>query len=191
MDFVWSSIDPLTILDAKGDLISATAADTPARLAVGTNGQVLTADSTTSTGLKWATASAGFTTGSNYVGTTENTSSTSYTTLPTANQVTITTGTKALVMISGRATNGGGSNHGAQISFAISGATTRAASDDYCIGFSYIGISAPFNDSPAGTFLVTGLTAGSNTFGQRYKQPQSGGTAYFGERTISVVDLGS
>ena len=48
-----------TIVDAKGDLISATAADTPARLAVGTNGQVLTADSTTATGLKWATAGGG------------------------------------------------------------------------------------------------------------------------------------
>lgn len=58
LDFTWSAIDPLTILDAKGDLISATAADTPARLAVGTNGQVLTADSTQSTGLKWATPSA-------------------------------------------------------------------------------------------------------------------------------------
>lgn len=59
LDFSWVAVDPLTILDAKGDLISATAADTPARLAVGTNGQVLTADSTTSTGLKWATAAAG------------------------------------------------------------------------------------------------------------------------------------
>jgi hypothetical protein len=59
LDFIWSSIDPLTILDAKGDLISATAADTPARLAVGTNGQVLTADSTASTGLKWATPAGG------------------------------------------------------------------------------------------------------------------------------------
>lgn len=55
LDFTWSSIDPLTILDAKGDLISATAADTPARLAVGSNGQVLTADSAEATGLKWAT----------------------------------------------------------------------------------------------------------------------------------------
>jgi hypothetical protein len=59
MDFSWVAVDPLTILDAKGDLITATAADTPARLAVGTNGQVLTADSTTSTGLKWATAGGG------------------------------------------------------------------------------------------------------------------------------------
>ena len=59
LDFTWSSIDPLTILDAKGDLITATAADTPARLAVGTNGHVLTADSTQSTGIKWAAAAGG------------------------------------------------------------------------------------------------------------------------------------
>lgn len=43
-----------TILDAKGDLIVATAADTPARLAVGTNNQVLIADSAQATGLKYA-----------------------------------------------------------------------------------------------------------------------------------------
>jgi hypothetical protein len=59
LDFSWVAIDPLVILDAKGDLITATAADTPARLAVGTNGQVLTADSTAATGLAWATAASG------------------------------------------------------------------------------------------------------------------------------------
>lgn len=59
LDYSWTSVDPLTILDAKGDLISATAADTPARLAVGANDTVLTADSSTSTGLKWATPSSG------------------------------------------------------------------------------------------------------------------------------------
>ena len=63
MDFSWvtdATGIPATIFDAKGDIIAATAADTASRLAVGTNGQVLTADSTAATGLKWATASGGF-----------------------------------------------------------------------------------------------------------------------------------
>jgi len=42
-----------TILDAKGDLISATGADTPSRVAVGSDGQVLLADSTQASGLRW------------------------------------------------------------------------------------------------------------------------------------------
>jgi hypothetical protein len=46
-------------VDAKGDLIAGTADNTIARLAVGANDTVLTADSSTATGLKWASASAG------------------------------------------------------------------------------------------------------------------------------------
>lgn len=42
-----------TIVDAKGDLISASAADTPARLAVGNNGDTLVANSSASVGLSW------------------------------------------------------------------------------------------------------------------------------------------
>ena len=45
-----------TIFDAKGDLIVASAADTAARLGIGTDGQILTAASTATYGLQWAAA---------------------------------------------------------------------------------------------------------------------------------------
>jgi hypothetical protein len=50
-----------TAIDAKGDLIAGTAADTFDRLAVGTNGQTLVANSSTSTGLEWQTPASGAT----------------------------------------------------------------------------------------------------------------------------------
>jgi hypothetical protein len=62
LDFTWTadaSGIPATIFDAKGDIIAASAADTAARLAVGANDTVLTADSSTATGLKWASPSSG------------------------------------------------------------------------------------------------------------------------------------
>jgi hypothetical protein len=43
-----------TLFDAKGDLLVATAADTPGKLTVGSNNTVLMADSSTATGLKWS-----------------------------------------------------------------------------------------------------------------------------------------
>jgi hypothetical protein len=66
LDFTWVAQDDSNaiqnaIVDAKGDLIAATAADTPARLAVGTNGYVLTADSAEATGLKWSAVAGGLT----------------------------------------------------------------------------------------------------------------------------------
>jgi hypothetical protein len=61
MDFVWVAQDDSNaiqnaIVDAKGDLIGATAADTPARLAVGSNFAFLQAASGQSTGLLWNNA---------------------------------------------------------------------------------------------------------------------------------------
>jgi hypothetical protein len=48
-----------SIVDVKGDLIVATAADAVARLAAGTNTHVLTADSTTASGLSWVAPTSG------------------------------------------------------------------------------------------------------------------------------------
>jgi hypothetical protein len=54
----WSAADDAdaiqnSIIAAKGDIISASANDTPAILTVGNNGETLVADSSTSTGLRW------------------------------------------------------------------------------------------------------------------------------------------
>lgn len=59
LDFTWVAQDDSNaiqnaIVDAKGDLIAASAADTPARLAVGNNGESLIVDSSTATGLAYA-----------------------------------------------------------------------------------------------------------------------------------------
>jgi hypothetical protein len=53
IDTTMATMTPKSIVDAKGDLIAASAADTPARLAVGNNGETLVADSSTSTGLRY------------------------------------------------------------------------------------------------------------------------------------------
>lgn len=51
---------PESVVTAKGDLLVATGSGVVARQAVGTNGYVLTADSTLTNGIKWSAVSAGY-----------------------------------------------------------------------------------------------------------------------------------
>ena len=121
----------------------------------------------------------------NAVTTSQTTTSTSYTNLTTTQAVTLTTGTKALICLSAtvKSTDPLGF---AYASFAVTGASTVAASDTY--GLRTEGIQ----DNQYGTsFVITGLTAGSNTFTMKFRTNNLGYPASFNNRIISVIDMGS
>ena len=169
-----------TAIDAKGDLVAGTGADTFAKLTVGANGTILTADSTEATGLKWAAAAGGgLTTGYVNTVTYETTTSTSYTNLTTTTAVTVTTGTKALVLFGADIEP----SSAGYMSFAVSGASSVAESNDNSV------LSGSSGASVFRTVELTGLTAGSNTFTGKFRA--NTGTAGFQRRVISVIDLGS
>lgn len=118
------------------------------------------------------------------VDTVESTSSTTYTNLATTGpSVTLTTGTKALVWIASRNLNTTGGTP-ALASFEISGATTQAASDNRAC---YVDLAASEIVRTSAQTLMTGLTAGSNTFRMMYRA--GGGTGGFAYRHIVVMGL--
>lgn len=58
LDFTWAGDATNTVIDAEGDLLVGDSADTLQRLAIGTNGQVLTVDTALDGKIKWASAAA-------------------------------------------------------------------------------------------------------------------------------------
>ena len=118
--------------------------------------------------------------------TNQTTTSTSYTGLATATAVTLTTGTKAMIMFSAEIELAGTADR-AYMSYAVSGATTTAANDAFSINIKTNATQTI--DAHSYCYIVTGLTAGSNTFTAQYKS--SGATVYFNNRRINVVDMGS
>ena len=166
----------------------ASTANAKSRLAIGTAGQVLTVNSG-ATAPEWAAlpasspASASATVATNQ-GTT---SFPTYVDLTTAGPaVTLTTGTKALVIVSAEISQGA-NNEGGRMSFAVSGATTIAASD--ARSWTHIGGSSEFARASTAVRLST-LNAGSNTFTAKYATYYAT-TASFQNREIIVIDLGS
>jgi hypothetical protein len=177
-----------TAIDAKGDLVAGTGADTFSRIAVGANNTVLTADSSTATGLKWAAPGGGFVSAGVYVGTGQSTTSTSFTDLATVQSVTLTTGTKAMITVTCWADNNTVNNR-CNISVAVSGATTLAAGADNSIVWRQRS-TANTLEFMSGTFYLSGLTAGSNTFTMKFMSPDNT-TATFYYRHFIAIDMGS
>jgi len=122
------------------------------------------------------------------VATAQGTTSGPYVDLATVGpSVTVTTGTKALVILTTVLSNTSAGSYSA-MSFAVSGATTVAAAEQFSLYFQ----SATANNEMQGSWalIITGLTAGSNTFTAKYARITAG-TANFTNRRITVIDLGS
>jgi hypothetical protein len=94
--------------------------------------------------------------------------------------VTITTGTKALVLWGGQIRYFTGA-----ITFDVTGATTNTGDDSRA----YFQTTGDI-DQASRHFVITGLTAGSNTFTLKYRSP-SGSNVQFARTNLTVIDLGS
>jgi hypothetical protein len=204
LDFSWVAQDDSNaiqnaIVDAKGDLIAATAADTPARLAVGTNGQVLTADSSTATGLKWAAAGGKVL---QVIQDTDNTyaSTTSTTFGATGLSVSITpsSATSKILVIANLTAlqkHSGASGNAAAVRLTRGGSEIYALGNRQCFTNtdSFASTNVPINylDSPASTSALTyAVEFASNTSGQTASiNNYSGGSN--ATSTIIVMEIGA
>jgi hypothetical protein len=115
------------------------------------------------------------------VATSQTTTSTSFTDLATVGpSVTVTTGPYALVFTYNSNFNSGAVS--SLMSFEVSGASSIAAADNVSIGIAGTG-----SIRESGAFLLTTLTAGSNTFTCKYRV--GAGTGTYADRRITVFPL--
>ena len=188
IDTTTKNLNPETTL---GDLAyRSSTANVKTRLALGTAGQVLKVNSG-ATAPEWATpASAAPASATSYVSTNQTTTSSSFVNLATTQSVTVTTGTKALIAITLRSNNDTANNE-TYTSFAVTGASSvsEGIGNNTIIHRQQGSGNNPVTVS--GTFYLTGLTAGSNTFTLKFASGFPYNGAYFSDRVISVIDMGS
>lgn len=116
------------------------------------------------------------------VGTSQTTTSTSYTDLATVGPaVTLRTGTKAIITIGAYVTPAAGTN--AAVSVAVSGATTISAADTKALQ-----TAAAATGRYGTTVYFDNLTAGVNTFTLKYRGIGAG-TQTFADRYITVIPI--
>lgn len=121
----------------------------------------------------------------NTIATLQSTASATYVDLATVGpSVTLVTGTSAILTISANIIAPSGQGGG--MSFAVSGATTIAASD--ANGITVGGVTGGFNASASRTMVISGLTAGTNTFTAKYNSPSTL-TSSFRQRDIAVTGI--
>ncbi|MER5252892.1 hypothetical protein [Streptomyces sp. NPDC002855] len=121
------------------------------------------------------------------VATSETTTSTTFTDLATVGpEVTVNTGTMAFVVIGCALGNAVGATGDAMMTYAISGTTTVAASDNSEVA-RLIGDRNNFRYRASRASMVTGLTPGDNTFTAKYRSLNVAETATFLERHIAVI----
>ena len=173
MAFTWIAQDDSNaiqnaIVDAKGDLIGATANDTPARLAVGTNYGFLQADSAQATGLLW-----------------NNAAWTTYT--PT---VTATTGSFTTVSATGRYTRVGKL---AVVQFSVTITTNGTAAGQVVVtapfgalaSSTYMGVVRESNATGNMGYAAISSGGGSSFYCANYDNSYMGGTGRLISGTIS------
>jgi len=171
-----------TIVDAKGDLIAATAADTVARLAIGTNNQVLTADSAQATGMKWATPSAG---GGGKVlqvvqatyATEQSSSSTTYVTSGLTVSITPTSATSKIyvhAIINGLTKSTGSANNASNIRLLRNATTTIITST----GINYTGADVANQGQGVIQYLDSPATTSATTYDVYFANRVASGTVY-------------
>lgn len=185
-----SSVISPTIVDAAGDLIIGTAADTVGRLAIGTNGQILTSNGTTAT---WTTPAGG---GGAVVqvkgvlgSTTTSTTSSTFVDAATTLSITPTSASNKIVVAFTVEWSDDRNAYDADMSFQIvRGSTVLDTYGPYL--YMDNGTYRKLYGAPATlTNYDSPATTSSITYKIRLKQNGGSGTAYMTVRSITLMEV--